>query len=105
MKKQLRNDLQNLFNQLEKCNAERYEILEELKDMSQDLGLPRWCSAQECAKQLENRDEKYTKNYCNCTYGARARMLLEHYYMLQGKRDSLEELGQILANNGFWKNS
>jgi len=103
MKKQLKQDLQKLFNQIQKCDEESSMILKELQDMSSDLGLPRWCSWQNCAEQLEDRKEKYTKHNCNCTYGARARLLLKNFYKSEGKRELLTELGQALADNGFWK--
>ena len=103
MKKQLKEDLQKLYNEIQKCDEKEYATLNELKNMSSDLGLPRWCSWKECAEQLENREEKYYKNGCFCTYGERARQLLKEFYQTEGKKEILIELGHILAKSGYWK--
>ena len=44
MKKQLREDLQKLFNKVSSNREEKDKILKELQEMSADLGLPRYCS-------------------------------------------------------------
>lgn len=92
MKKQLKEDLQKLFNQICDIRDEQSKILEELKEMSAEIGLPRYCSAMVCFKQLVG-----TK------YEMRAEMLLTEYQELSGYNNALDDLGGVLADNGFWK--
>lgn len=102
MTKQLRKDLQNLFNKVGSISERENEILKELQEMSADLGMPRWCSWYDCAKQLRGHEEKYTKGGCNTTYEGRAEVLLKEFYKLEGQDEVIRELGQALANAGFW---
>lgn len=105
MKKQLKQDLQNLFNKVGSISEKEHEILVELQEMSAELGLPRWCSWVDCERQLRGHKEKYTKNGCNCTYESRAEVLLKEFYKLEGQNEIINELGTMLANAGFWQNA
>ena len=103
MTKQLRNDLQNLFNKIQSVEEEKDQILKELQKMCSDLGLPVYCGWEACYDQLKERTESYTKYGCNTTYKSRAKSLFYNFCRLGGQQDMLEALGEVLANNNFWK--
>lgn len=103
MNAKFKKDLQDLLNNLFKVDEEQTRILKELQEMSADFNLPRYCSWEGCAYQLFGHKELYTKNGCNCTYEARAKVLLNKFFNLQGKYESAWELGRVLADNNFWK--
>ena len=103
MTKNLRKDLQDLYNDILRIDREKDLILKEFQEMSKDLGLPIYCGWDSCYHQLIGRKEAYTKNGCNTTYERRAKNLMSEYNELNGRREALTDLGVILYRHGFWK--
>ena len=102
MKKQLKEDLQKLFNEIETIRKGQFAILEDLQELSKKAGKPMWCSWNACYEQLKNNNEKIDDG-TTATYAIRALNLYEEYCRLEGKIELLYQLGDILAKNEFWK--
>lgn len=75
----------------------------ELQEMCRQLGLPVYCCAKTNYDQLKDHQEPYTENGCNTTYGRRAEILHHCYIQELAKKDTIEQLGSVLAGYGFWK--
>lgn len=91
MTKTERATLQNFFNKYGQIRERQDEIFNKLKDENKRINGTAWCSPQQNAKELVAAGERWA-------IGA-----MKEYTELDGQERLILELGQELANLGFWK--
>lgn len=88
--------IQTTINKLTDLDAEKDRLFKELQDLNAKCGDGhRWCSVDanfEGVRANGNKDQQ-----------SRALWLYRRYFEAEAKKDLLRELGQGLANLGFWK--
>lgn len=91
-----RNLIQSTINKLTALDAERDRIFKELQQMNADHGDGhKWCSVDANLEGISTHGGKDQQS--------RALWLYRRYFEAEAKKDLLRELGQGLADLGFWK--
>lgn len=103
MAKEEKSLLLKVWHQYKGIEDRKDYCFNELKEMSGELGMSKWCSAESNLKQMIGNKTPYEKNGSNTTYENKAWYLYNEYVELLGKLYMLQELGCALAGCDIWK--